>query len=123
MLFKLKMNGKAELAQLDNILEKLNLDESQFLDMCVVAGCDYLANIKTIGIHTARGIIANKSFLEELVNHKNAPANYHSQFCQALMVFKHQMIYDIDEQSVKPLHSWAAGEDRDKYGPACGQYP
>jgi len=50
----LKMSGKTVLYSLDIILEELVLDMKQFIDLCILAGCDYCAGIKDIG--------ANKGF-------------------------------------------------------------
>jgi len=40
------MNGKADVIEMEQALHHLQLTKDQFLSMCVVAGCDYLKNIK-----------------------------------------------------------------------------
>ena len=47
------MNGDGELFHLDEILSGLNLSMTYFQQMCIAAGCDYLKNLKGIGINRA----------------------------------------------------------------------
>ena len=125
VLFKLKLSGHAELAELDYILSSLGLDQNQFLSMCIIAGCDFLPNIKGIGIKKASQMVHFTEFLERLKNHKFAPSNYCDQFRQATAVFQHQIIYDTDGQITQPLYAWQLLEDENKtqFCQACGEYP
>ena len=123
MLFKLKLSGEADLGDLAYILHPLNLDSSQFLSMCIVAGCDFLPNIKGIGIHRASQVVTRKDFLNEMGNHRNAPSDYCKRFKQACAVFKYQAIYDLDSKHVRPLTAWESGEDKAQFSIACGEYP
>ena len=123
MLFKLKLSGEADLADMAYILQELHLDSSQFLYMCIVAGCDFLPNIKGIGIHRASQVVTRKDFLNEIGNHRNAPSDYCKGFKQACAVFKHQAIYDLDSKCVRPLTVWEPGEDEAQFSMACGEYP
>ena len=123
VLFKLKLCGEADLADLAYILHVLNLNSSQFLYMCIVAGCDFLPNIKGIGIHRASQVVTRKDFLNEIGNLRNAPSDYCNGFKQARAVFKHQAIYDLDSKSVRPLTAWESGEDEAQFSFACGEYP
>ena len=47
------MSGHGDCFLLDDILSGLNINQQQFQQMCIAAGCDYLANVKGVGIHTA----------------------------------------------------------------------
>lgn len=91
--------------------------------MCIVAGCDFLPNIKGIGIHQASQVVTRKDFLNELGSHCYAPSDYYKGFKQACTVFKHQAIYDLDCKSVRPLTAWQSGEDEAQLSMACGEYP
>ena len=42
------MNGKADVIQMEKALHHLQLTKDQFLSMCVVAGCDYLKNLRAL---------------------------------------------------------------------------
>lgn len=91
--------------------------------MCIAAGCDYLDNIKSIGINKAHQIVNSQDFLLTLEQHKYAPENYRHKFLQAVAVFHHQQIYDIQERCVKPLQPWRREVDQKQFGPLCGEYP
>jgi exonuclease-1 len=124
VLFKLQLNGNADLLEMDSILDHLNFSKQQFVSMCIVAGCDYVPNIKTIGIHKAKqSVESGHGFLNALQKHKFAPLNYEAEFKQASAVFHHQTIYDIEKLAVAPLEAWTTNDDTDKFSPACGEYP
>ena len=121
MLFKLKLSGVADLADLAYILHALNLDSSQFLYMCIVAGCDFLPNIKGIGYQASQAV-TRRDFFHELGSHRYAPSDYYKGFKQACAVFKHQVIYDLQSKRVRPLTVWESGEDEAQFSMACGEY-
>lgn len=116
------MNGKGEVIELEEALAHHQLTHEQFISMCVAAGCDYLKNIKTIGIHKAKQLVKKDNFPDELQKHKFAPANYREAFLQARSVFQHQLIYHVGAKRVQPLLEW---EESDKMltNLICGQYP
>ena len=122
VLFKLKLSGLADLADLAYILHALNLDSSQFLYMCIVAGCDFLPNIKGIGYQASQAV-TRRDFFHELGSHRYAPSDYCKGFKQACAVFKHQVIYDLQSKRVRPLTVWESGEDEAQFSMACGEYP
>ena len=115
------MNGKGQVIGFQNALSHLQLTHDQFVSMCVAAGCDYLKNIKTIGIHKANQLVRNVNFLEDLQNHKYAPANYKESFLKARAVFRHQLVYNIEEKRVQPLTEWNESDNLQEKQ-ACGQY-
>ena len=39
------------------------MTQTKFLEMCIVAGCDYLPNIRGIGINKARKIVVEEADL------------------------------------------------------------
>ena len=122
VLFKLQMNGKVDAIEMEQVLRHLQLTQDQFISMCVIAGCDYLKNIKSIGIHKAKQFVKKENFLDELKKHKHAPANYKESFLRARNVFRHQLVYDIATKRVQPLHQWEECEDK-QGSDVCGQYP
>ena len=77
------MNGKGEVIQVERVLSHLKLTHDKFILMCVVAGWDYLKNIKTIGINKSKQLVQKDNFLDELQKHKCAPENFR--------VFRHQI--------------------------------
>lgn len=117
------MNGSADLLERESILKYLKFNSQQFLSMCVIAGCDYTPNIKTIGIHRAKHFVENGDYINVLKKHKFAPVNYEADFSQGLAVFHHQVIYNVEKLTIEALEPWSRNEDRSSYGPACGEYP
>lgn len=53
----------------DKVLEGLGMDRKQFVDLCILLGCDYLDPIKGIGPTTALKLIKEYGTLEKLVEH------------------------------------------------------
>ncbi|OAL01251.1 flap endonuclease 1 [Phaeosphaeriaceae sp. SRC1lsM3a] len=54
---------------LDKVLEGLNMEREQFIDLCILLGCDYLDPIKGIGPSTALKLIRDHKNLEGVVAH------------------------------------------------------
>eukprot|EP01084_Bolivina_argentea_P269535 458112_1 len=76
-------------------------DPKEFIQVCVLSGCDYVKNLAGIGIKTAvkycnenRNI---ENLLEKLLIDKvnTAPNDYEIQFNRAVLTFLHQRVYDI----------------------------
>lgn len=54
---------------LDRVLEGLAMDREQFIDLCILLGCDYLDQIPKIGPSTAYNLIKEHGNLEAVVEH------------------------------------------------------
>ncbi|KAF2819754.1 flap endonuclease 1 [Ophiobolus disseminans] len=54
---------------LDKVLEGLGMEREQFIDLCILLGCDYLDPIKGIGPSTALKLIRDYKNLEGVVAH------------------------------------------------------
>ncbi|KAJ8064001.1 hypothetical protein OCU04_007845 [Sclerotinia nivalis] len=52
---------------LEKVLTGLNMDRKQFVDLCILLGCDYLDPIPKVGPHTALKLIREHGDLETLV--------------------------------------------------------
>ncbi|KAI9374642.1 flap endonuclease 1 [Aspergillus egyptiacus] len=52
---------------LDRALEGLDMDRNQFIDMCILLGCDYLEPIPKVGPNTALKLIREHGSLEKVV--------------------------------------------------------
>ncbi|KAK3941297.1 putative high-affinity nicotinic acid transporter [Diplogelasinospora grovesii] len=58
----------------DKVLEGLNMDRKQFVDLCILLGCDYLDPIPKVGPSTALKLIRDHGSLEKVVEFiKNDP--------------------------------------------------
>ncbi|RYP73980.1 hypothetical protein DL771_003291 [Monosporascus sp. 5C6A] len=59
---------------LDRVLEGLGMDRKQFVDLCILLGCDYVDPIPKVGPHTALKLIREHGTLEKVVDFmKNDP--------------------------------------------------
>jgi flap endonuclease-1 len=61
---------------LDKVLEGLEMDRKQFIDMCILLGCDYLDPIKGIGPSTALKLIREYKDLEGVVEYFKSSNKY-----------------------------------------------
>lgn len=61
---------------LDRVLEGLDFDLNQFIDMCILLGCDYLDPVKGIGPKNAHALIKEHKTLEKVVEHIEKTSKY-----------------------------------------------
>ncbi|CAB4039238.1 Exonuclease 1 [Paramuricea clavata] len=74
VLFKMETSGMCDCIELSDALENLGMTQTKFLKMCIVAGCDYLPNIRGIGINQARKLVVEEAdLMKALLNLKNVP--------------------------------------------------
>ncbi|KAG8529345.1 Elongation of fatty acids protein 2 [Bacidia gigantensis] len=59
---------------LDRVLAGLDMDQKQFIDLCILLGCDYVDPIPKVGPSTAYNLVKEYGTLENVVNFiKNDP--------------------------------------------------
>ncbi|OTA88368.1 hypothetical protein M434DRAFT_123817 [Hypoxylon sp. CO27-5] len=61
---------------LDKVLEGLNMDRKQFVDLCILLGCDYVDPIPKIGPSTALKLIRQYGTLEKVVEYIKNDSKY-----------------------------------------------
>jgi flap endonuclease-1 len=61
---------------LDKVLEGLAMEREQFIDLCILLGCDYLDPIKGIGPSTALKLIREYKDLEGVYEHLKSSSKY-----------------------------------------------
>lgn len=61
---------------LDKVLEGLEMDRAQFIDLCILLGCDYLDPIKGVGPSTALKLIREHKNLEGVVDTISKSSKY-----------------------------------------------
>jgi flap endonuclease-1 len=61
---------------LDKVLEGLEMDRTQFIDLCILLGCDYLDPIKGVGPSTALKLIRDHQNLEGVVEFFKTNSKY-----------------------------------------------
>lgn len=78
--------------------KKNNFLYENLLNVAILSGCDYLENIKGVGINTAIKLLRTHNSIELVVNEirkkKNVPESYLSDFMNAKLTFKYQVVYD-----------------------------
>eukprot|EP00834_Sanchytrium_tribonematis_P001947 NODE_52_length_30984_cov_1.383358.p14 type:complete len:347 gc:universal NODE_52_length_30984_cov_1.383358:21835-22875(+) len=60
---------------LSTILEDMNLTQSQFIDLCILLGCDYLESIKGLGPKSAMNLIKKYGSIDKIVEAKASDKN------------------------------------------------
>ena len=104
-MFKVALSGDGDVFDLSEILEELKVNMKQFQEMCIADGCDYLKNIKGIGIHRAFNLSTTGDILESLAQ-KGADETYQANFQKAMAVFHHHTVFDVDTCCTVPLQKW-----------------
>jgi len=84
-------------------------DFEMFLSLCVLSGCDFLDNIRGLGIKKMYALMnkcrdANAAFKLLRTDKKiDIPENYESDFWRARLIFKHALVYDSQTKSLRHL--------------------
>lgn len=83
------------------ILEELNLTMDQFIDLCILSGCDYCDSIRGIGGQTALKLIRQHGSIENILENINReryqiPDDWPYQ--EARCLFKEPQVFSDDEQ-------------------------
>jgi len=60
-------NNKVIEYNLEKVLELMNISYEQFIDICILCGCDYTCTIKNIGIEKAYKFIKQYGNIEEVI--------------------------------------------------------
>jgi exonuclease-1 len=106
VLYKLDDDGNGLEIQLRNLgacsdLSFVNWSHDMFLDMCLLAGCDYVPSVHGIGIKTAHRLVKEhrtpKRILEALRSQSSKfllPDDFEQAFWQGRAVFRHARVYD-----------------------------
>merc|ERR1719316_1116229 len=56
---------------LERVLEQLNITMDQFIDFCILSGCDYCDTIKGVGQTTAIKLLIQHGSIEKVIEHLN----------------------------------------------------
>lgn len=76
---------------LDKILEALNLDQKQFIDLCILLGCDYCDSIRGIGPKKAMEYIKEYKSIEKILENIDSkkyppPAEWNYEAARKLFI-------------------------------------
>jgi len=92
-------------------------DYELFLSLCVLSGCDFLDNIRGLGIKKMYNILnkhrdvdaAFKALRSDAKTKDNIPDGYEEKWRQARLIFKHALVYDAFDKALR--HLTPLGED------------
>ena len=105
-MFKASLSGDGDVVDLSEVLEGLKISKKQFQEMCIAAGCDYLKNIRGVGIARAFQVAATGGDILEALVQRGADETYQANFHKAMAVFHHQTVFDVNSCSTVPLEKW-----------------
>ncbi|GMY22188.1 flap endonuclease 1 [Fagus crenata] len=84
------------------ILEELNLTMDQFIDLCILSGCDYCDSIRGIGGQTALKLIRQHGSIETILENINKERFHIPEewpYQEARQLFKEPLVCTDEEQS------------------------
>lgn len=105
---KAKMKDSITIFNLEKILKSLEITHEQFIELCILCGCDYCKNIPRIGSVSAYKIIKNHGSIENYLNNtkvKNLPENYVEKYKKSIELFNiYNQKIDIDQINIHESH-------------------
>ena len=111
MLFRSLMDKKKtdktiSIIDLDMLMSNLEITYEQFVEMCIMCGCDYCENIPKIGCITAYNMIKKyeniESFLKQNTKY-SVPENYFGKCMKAKSLFL--MYHNKLDVNILPFHT------------------
>jgi len=103
-----KMKDSITIFDLNKVLESLELTRDQFIELCILCGCDYCKNIPRIGSITGYKIIKKHGTIESYLNSttvKNLPENYIEKYKKSKELFNiYNQKVNIDDINIHSSH-------------------
>lgn len=89
-----------------------SLDQNEFVNMCIMGGCEYIQSIDRVGLKVVlkhlEKVKTVKKVIEELRKTKafaaKVPANYEKEVEKIATIFKFQTVYDPRTKTFVPLN-------------------
>jgi len=113
VLYKMGKDGFGEEICLERLplckpLSLVGFSQQMLLEMCVMSGCDFLPNLKGIGPKKAHALMKRFRHFVRAVKHlryngTHVPRGYEDDFHCALLVFKHQRVWDSEAGELRHL--------------------
>jgi len=73
---------------LQTILDGFSMNYTEFVDLCILCGCDYCSNIPRIGNKTAFNLVTKHKSIEAILPHaKNVPEDYCEKYKKSRELF------------------------------------
>jgi flap endonuclease-1 len=95
--------GYCKMICFDTLMEGIGLDKKQFVDFCIMIGCDYNKRIKGFGPVACFKLIEKYKCLEEVVN--NEPKFENVNFTRMRELFSNQEV-DFNVKSKRDFVNW-----------------
>ena len=93
--------------QLEELLHNLNLNMNEFIDFCILCGCDYCTTIPKIGPVTSLSLVQEHSTIENILNilpdKYTIPDKFDYQIARDL--FKNPLQLPTYDLTIKPLQN------------------
>jgi flap endonuclease-1 len=87
---------------LDHLLAEIGLTQSQFIDLCILLGCDYCDSMKGVGPAKGLGLVRQHGSIENIIANNpklNVPENWLYQ--EARQLFVNPEVTDADDVKLK----------------------
>ena len=101
----IKRKDIISIIDLDEVLQGFEITYDEFVDLCILCGCDYCENIPRVGNKTAYSLIKKHRSIESILPAvKNIPDDYETKYKESRDLFK--MYHDkLDIQQLSIHHS------------------
>jgi len=103
LLRGLSATKKMKEIKLEKVLSDLKLNHGEFIDLCILLGCDYTTTIPKVGPKRALDIIQKyrsiDKFIENEGNKYKIPENFN--YKDAREIFKNPPVQKLDKRSIK----------------------
>eukprot|EP00667_Euglena_gracilis_P008523 EG_transcript_8622 len=124
VLFKMDKFGNGTEVRLVDLplnpgMSFLHFTPLMILTVCILAGCDYLPNLPSIGVKTAHRLVQQYKTIDRILQVLQADpkfalaslslAAYAERFQQAVLTFQHHYVYDPMARDVRHLEDPLAG--------------
>lgn len=86
---------------LENILNNIDISYSQFIDICILAGCDYSKGIKGIGVFKSLSLIKDHENIEGVIHFLNYSLEYEYEYEEARQLFFFPAVINPNEIQLK----------------------
>jgi flap endonuclease-1 len=95
--------GKMVEYNLETILEELEFDKDQFIDMCILLGCDYCPTIEGVGMKRAYDLMKEHGSIEGVLKHTKFKASkeFMEKYPIARRYFKKAPVYAVDKNDIQ----------------------
>lgn len=98
----IKRSDVISIIDLESILKNFNISYEEFIDMCILCGCDYCDNLPRIGNKTAYNLVKKHRTIEKIIpTIKNIPDDYEEKYKESRRLFTmYQDTLDLQQLTI-----------------------